>query len=63
MVSIVEYEKCDLFNDVNSDRKYLIKHLPNYKKDKIQRVTSNSVENTRRPLKVVNGKLKIEKMI
>lgn len=59
---IVEGKKCDLFNLVNSDiRGSLIKLLPNYKQNKILWVTNNSFENTRRPLEVVNGKLKIKK--
>lgn len=58
----VEVEKNDLINEKNSDfRKELIKLLPQYKANKIISCIKNYVENTRRPLKVINGKLYIDK--
>jgi len=58
----VEIEKNDLINEKNSDlRKELIKLLPLYKANKIISCIKNDVENTRRPLKVINGKLYIDK--
>lgn len=59
---IVEDIKCNLFNDKNSvEHKILIDLLPLSKKDKFIYCTKNYIENTRRPLKVENGKLKIDK--
>jgi hypothetical protein len=56
----VEVEKCDLFNVVNSDiRNTVTDLLPHNKHNKIIWFGKNSIENTRRPLIVVNGELKI----
>jgi hypothetical protein len=58
----VEVEKNDLINEKNSDlRKELIKLLYSYKMDKMICCIKNDVENTRRPLKVLNDKLYIDK--
>lgn len=58
----VEVEKNDLINENNSDlRKELTKLLPPYKMEKFTCSIKNDIENTRRPLKVINGKLYIDK--
>jgi len=58
----IEVEKCDLLNQKNTDiRNDIIGLLPSYKRDNVICFTKNSVENTRRPLRVENGKLRITK--
>ncbi len=57
----IEHEKCDSLNMVNSKiRKKIINLLPSYKKKNIICFSGNYKENTRRPLKLENGKLKID---
>lgn len=57
----VEVEKNDLINENNSDlRKELTKLLPPYKMKNLISCNKNDIENTRRPLKVINGKLYID---
>ena len=60
-------ESLDLSREVNHKEKYgdfktkILNNVPSYKKKRVICFSQNKVENTRRPLKVVNGELKITK--